>query len=92
MGSFSMCTDCHIIIISMSLSGHISFMVLAGVGGEVVIIQTSGDIWVGKFISDAFCICNEHHEVMSAVLLAYREVAQDGGFDKGWKGAVMLQN
>ena len=58
MGSFSMCTGFHIIIISMSLSGHISFMVLAGVEGGVVIIQTSGDTWVGKFISDAFHICN----------------------------------
>ena len=67
-------------------------MVLAGAEGGVVMIQTSGDIWVGKFISDAFHICNEHHEVMSAVLLAYRAVEQDGGFDKGWKGAVMLQN
>ena len=76
----------------MSLSGHVSFMVLAGAEGGVVIIQTSGDIWVGKSISDAFCICNEHHEVMSAELLAYRVVVQDGLFDKGWKGAVMLQN
>ena len=67
-------------------------MVLAGVEAGVVMIQTSGDIWVGKFISDAFHICNEHCEVMSAVLLAYRVVAQDGGFDKGWKGAVMLHN
>ena len=67
-------------------------MVLAGPEGGVVIIQTSGDIWVGKFIFDAFHICNEHCEVMSAVLLEYRAVAQDDGFDKGWKGAVMLQN
>ena len=67
-------------------------MVLAPVEGGVVMIQTSGDIWVGNFISDAFCICNEHHEVMYAALFAYRAVAQDGGFDKGWKGAVMLQN
>ena len=83
MGSFSMCTGFHVMIISMSHSGHISFMVLAGSEGGVVMIQTSGDIWVGKFISDALRICNEHHEVMSAVLLAYRVVAQDGGFDKG---------
>ena len=58
-------------------------MVLAGVEGGVVMIRTSGDIWVGKFIPDTLCICNEHCEVMSAVLLAYRTVAQDGGFDKG---------
>ena len=67
-------------------------MVLAGAEGGVVIIQTSGNIWVGKYISDAFHICNEHCEVMSAVLLAYRVVAQDSGFDNGWKSAVMLQN
>ena len=67
-------------------------MVLAGVEGGVVMIQTYGDIWIGKFISDAFHFCNEHHEVMSAVSLACRAVAQDGGFDKVWKGAVMLQN
>ena len=58
-------------------------MVLARVEGGVVMIQTSGDIWESRFISDAFCICNEHHEVMSAVLFAYRVVAQDGGFDQG---------
>ena len=92
VGSFGMCTGFCINIISMSLSGHISFMVLAGAEGGVVIIQTSGDIWVGKFISDAFHICIEYCEVMSAVLLAYRVVAQDGGFDQGQKGAVMLQN
>ena len=58
-------------------------MVLAGLEGGVVMIQTSGDIWVGKFISNAFCICNEHCEVMSTVRLAYRVMAQDGRFDKG---------
>ena len=58
-------------------------MVLAGAVSGVVMIQASGDIWVGKFTSDAFCICNEHCEVISAVLLAYRAATQDGGFDKG---------
>ena len=58
-------------------------MVLAGVESVVVMIQASGDIWVGKFTSDALQICNEHCEVISAVLLAYRAVTQDGGFDKG---------
>ena len=57
-------------------------MVLAGEEGGVVIIQTSGDIWVGKFISDAFHICKEHCEVMSVVLLAYRAVAQMVGLIK----------
>ena len=58
-------------------------MVLAGAEHGVMRMQTSGDIWVGKFISDAFLICNEHCEVISAVLLAYRAVTQDGGFAKG---------
>ena len=70
-------------MVSMAFSRHISIMVLAGVESWVVRIQTSGDSWVGKFIYDVFCICNEHHEVISAVLLAYRAVTQDGGFTKG---------
>ena len=40
-------------MVSMAFPGHISMIVLAGVESEVVRIQTSGDIWVGKFISDA---------------------------------------
>ena len=70
-------------MVSMAFLGHISIMVFAGVESGVVGIQTSGDIWVGKFTFDAFCICNEHCEVISAVLLAYIEVMQDGGFAKG---------
>ena len=70
-------------MVSMAFSGHISIMVFAGAASGVVRIQTSGDIWVGKFTSDAFHICNEHCEVISAVLLAYRAVIQDGGFAKG---------
>ena len=60
------------VMVSMAFSGHISMIVFAGVEGGVVRIQTSGDICVGKFTSDAFLICNEHCEVISAVLLAYR--------------------
>ena len=72
------------VMISVAFSGHISMMVLVGVDSGVMRIQTSGDIWVGKFTSDVvFLICNEHCEVISAVLLSYREVAQDGGFAKG---------
>ena len=70
-------------MVSMLFSGHISIMVLAGEESGVVMIQASGDIWVGKLTSDAFHICNEHCEVISAVLLAYRAATQDGGFDKG---------
>ena len=54
-----------------AFSGHISIMVLAGVEGGAVRIQTSGDIWVGKFTFDVFHICNEHCEVISAVIFAY---------------------
>ena len=83
IGSFSTCTGFCIMMVSVAFSGDISIMVFAGAESGVVRIQTSGDIWVGKFTSDAFCICNEHCEVISAVFLAYRAVTQDGGFAKG---------
>ena len=70
-------------MVSMAFSGQISVMVLAGAESGVMRIQTSGDIWVGKFTFDAFRICNEHCEVISAVLLAYTAATQDGGFAKG---------
>ena len=87
-----MCTGFCIMIVSMAFLGHINVMVFAGAASGVVRIQTSGATWVGRFIPDAFCICNEHFEVISTVLLAYRAAIQDGGFAKGWKGVVMLQN
>ena len=74
----------------MAFWGHINVMVFAGAVNGVVRIQTSGSILVSKFISDVFCICNEHFEVISTVLFAYRAAIQDGGFAKGWKGVVML--
>ena len=92
MSSPSVCTGFCIVIVSMAFSGHINVMVLAGAAISVVRIQTSGFTWVGRFIPDVFHICNEHFEVISAVLLAYRPAIQDGGFAKGWKGVVMLQN
>ena len=46
-------------------------------------IQTSGDICVGKLTSEVFLICNEHCEVMSAVLLAYKAATHDGGLARG---------
>ena len=79
-------------MVSMAFSGQINIVVLAAVESGVVRIQTSGDIWVGRFMFDAFCICNEHHEMISSVLLAYRAATQDGGFAKCWKGVVILQN
>ena len=51
--------------VSLGFSGHISMMVLAGADSGVVRIQTSGDIWVGKFTSDALLICNEDCEIIS---------------------------
>ena len=80
------------VIVSVAFSGHISMMVLAGTESGVVRIQTSGDICVGKFISEVFLICNEHCKVISAERLAYRAVTHDGRFAKGWKGVVILQN
>ena len=80
------------VMVSVALSGHINMMVLAGGESGVVRIQTSGDICVGRFTSEVFLICNEHHEVIPAVFLAYRAETHDDGFAKGWKGVVMLQN
>ena len=87
-----MCMGICIMMVSMAFLGHINVMVFTGAASGVVRIQTSGVIWVGKFIPDAFCICNEHFKGISAVLFACRAVVQDGGFAKGWKSMVMLQN
>ena len=80
------------VVVSVVFSGHISMMVLAGAESGVVRIQTSGHICVGRFTSEVFHICNEHGEVISAGLLAYRAETHDGGFAIGWKGVVILQN
>ena len=92
VGSLGMCTAYCIVIVSMAFSGHINVMVFAGAASGVVRIQTSGATSIGRFIPDAFGICNEHFKVISTVLLAYRAAMQDGGFAKGWKSVVMLQN
>ena len=83
IGSFSMCIGFCIMMVSMAFSGHINIMVFAGAASGVVRIQTSGAIWVGKFVFDAFCICSEHFEVISAVLFAYKGAIQDGEFANG---------
>ena len=70
-------------MVSMAFSGHISVIVFAGAASGVVRIQTSGVIWVGKFVFDAFHICSEHFEVISTVLFAYKAAIQDGGFANG---------
>ena len=67
-------------MVSMAFSGHINVMVFAGAASGVVRILMSGAIWVGKFVFDAFHICSEHFEVISAVLFAYKAAIQDGGF------------
>ena len=54
----------------MAFSGHINVMVFAGAAIGVVRIQTSGAIWVGRLVTDGFCICSEHFEVISTVLFA----------------------
>ena len=92
MHSLSMCTGFCIVKVFMAFLGHINVMVFAEAASGVVRIQTSGATWVGKFIPDVFCICNEHFEVISNMLLAYRPAMQDSGYAKGWKGVVMLQN
>ena len=54
--------------------------------------ETSGDICVGRFTSEVFLICNEHCEVIPVWFLAYRAETHNGGFARGWKGVVKLQN
>ena len=80
------------VMVSVALSGYINVMVLAGVEIGVMRNQTSGDICVGRFTLEVFLICNKHHEVIPAGFLAYRAETHDGGFAKGWKGVVILQN
>ena len=76
----------------MVFSGHINVMVFTGAATGVVRIQTSGAIWVGRLVTEALHICNEHFEVISTVLFAYKAAIQDGWFANGQKGVVMLQN
>ena len=83
IGSFSMCTGFCIMMVSMAFSEDINVMVFAGAANGVVRIQTSGAIWVAKFVFDAFHICSEHFEVISTVLFAYKAAIQDGGFANG---------
>ena len=83
IGSFSMCIGFCIGMVSMAFSGHTNVMVFAGAAIGVVRIQTSGAIWVGRLVTEALCICNEHFEVISTVLFAYKAAIQDGGFANG---------
>ena len=84
IGNLRMCTGFLTVIVSVAFSGHINVM--------VVRIQTSGDICVGRFTPEIFLIRNEHCAAISAGLFAYRAEIHDGGFAKGWKGMVILQN
>ena len=55
-----MCNGFCIEMVSMGFSGHINVKVFAGAVAGVVMIQTSGDIWVGRVVAEALHICNEH--------------------------------
>ena len=77
------CTAFLIVMNAVAFLGHIRVMVLAGVESGVVRIQTSSDICVGRFTSEVFLICNEHHEVLPARFFAYRAEIHDGGFANG---------
>ena len=83
IGILKICTGFHIAMDTVAYLGQINVMVLAGVESGVVRIQTSGDICVGRFTSEVFCICNEHHEVIPARFFAYRAETHDGGFANG---------
>ena len=76
----------------MGFSGYIRVMLLTGAVGGVVSIQTSGVIWIGRAVVVVLCSCNEHLDVMLALLLAYRALMHVGGLARGWKGVEMWQN
>ena len=78
-----MCTGSCILMVSMAFSGHIRVLVFTGAASGVVRIQTSGAIWIGKLVVDAFHICSEHLEVISTRFIAYKAAIQDGGFANG---------
>ena len=67
-------------------------VVLAGAESGVMRIQTSGGICIGGLTSEVFLICNKHCVAISAGLLVYTAETHDGGFAKGWRGVVILQN
>ena len=83
IGILNICTGFLIVMDAVAFLGHINIRVLAGVESGVVRIQTSGDICIGRFTSEVFCICNKHHEVILARFFAYRAETHDGGFDNG---------
>ena len=78
-----MCTGFLTVMNVVAFPGHIRVMVLAGVESGVVRIQTSSDICVGRFTSEVFLICNEHHEVIPARFFKYKAEVHDGGFANG---------
>ena len=92
IGILRMCTGYLMVIGFVAFSGYINVMVLAGEESGDMRIQISGDICVGWFTSEVFLICNEHCEVICARLLAHRAETHDGGFARGWKAVIILQN
>ena len=87
-----MCTGFLTVMVSVAFSGHINVMVLAGAESGVMRIQTSGNICVVRLTSEVFLICNGHCAVISAGFPTYRAETHNGGFAKGCKGVVILQN
>ena len=59
-----MCIGFWIGMVSMGFSRHIIVMVFVGVVTGAVRIQTSGAIWVGRLVAEAWHICTEHLEVI----------------------------
>ena len=86
-----MCMGFWIGMVSMGFSRHINVMVFVGAVTGVVRIQMSGVIWLGRLVVEALCICSEHLEAISTLLLTYRAAMQDGGLASGQKGVVMLK-
>ena len=70
-------------MVAMGFSGHINVTVFTGTVTGVVRIQTYGAIWVGRVVAEALHTCNDHFEVISTVLFAYKAAMQDDGFANG---------
>ena len=51
IGALKICTGFLIVMDAVAFLGHINIMVIAGVESGVIRIETSGDIWVGRFTS-----------------------------------------
>ena len=70
--------------------GQIGVIVVVTAEGAVFNTQSFGASCECILTSEVFLICNEHLVEILAVLLAYKAVMQDGGFETGWHGIGML--